>query len=435
MASNTILTDSVITKESLRVLTNTLGFVKGINREYSSQFGQTGGKIGQSINVRKPNRYVVQQGPAITPQGTTESTTPLTLDRQWVVPMTFGSKELSLHIDEFSKRYIVPAVTQMANNIDLDCAIAAITGYYADGTKANNGAGPVNTTIGTPGTTIGTSGGSATGLLQYNAPAVFLNAGLVLDNASAPRDKNRTCTLNAAANAQSVGGLTGLFNPQGIISDQYKSGMLGNALGFDFGMDQNMPTYTSGTQTTTIGTTTLVNNTATCSTTSATVAAGVVKAGATFTVAGVFAVNPVNQQPTGILMQFVVTEDNTASGSAHSALKISPTPKLAGTGVADANCWTATGAFSAQAAVMTSGASASTAYAQSLAYHKDAFTLGTCDLEIPQGVAFGGRETHDGISMRILRDYDIMNDFVVCRIDVLGGFSTLRPDMAVRLSN
>lgn len=430
MATNSLLTDAKITKESLRVLHNTLGFVKGINREYSSQFAQTGAKIGQSINIRKPNRYVVQQGPAITPQGTTEASTPLTLNRQWVVPMTFSSAELTLSIDEFSNRYIKPAVSKLASQIDLDCAMAAITGLYMDGV-ASPGAGPVNTTIGTPGTTPGTAG-SATGLLQYNAPQVYLNAGMMLDNMAAPRDNARTCALNPSANAASIGGLSGLFNPQGIISEQYRSGLLGNALGFDFVMDQNMPTYTSGTGVA-IGTVTLVNNTATCSSTSAT-SGGVFKAGTTFTVAGVYAVNPENQQATGNLMQFVVTEDNTASSTTVTGLKISPTPKLAGTGVADANCWTATGTFSAQAGTITSGTTASTAYPINLAYHKDAFTLGTADLEIPQGVAFGARETHDGLSMRIIRDYDVMNDFMVCRIDVLGGFANLRPELAVRIA-
>ena len=430
MASNNFLTDSVITKRALSVLHNNLAFVKGLNREYSSQFGQSGGKIGQTINVRKPNRYVVQQGPAITPQGTTESTVPLTLDRQWTLPMTFSSKELTLSIDEFDARYITPAVSKLASQIDLDCALAAITGYYADGTAVAGGAGPVNTTIGTPGTTIGTSGGSATGLLQYNAPNVFLNAGLILDNNAAPRDNKRTMALNPGAHANSVGSLTGLFNPQGIISAQYRTGLLGNALGFDFVMDQNMPTFTSGTATS-LGNITLTNNAATCTTS---ISSGTITAGTTFTVAGYYAVNPENQQPTGILQQFVVTAPVTLSVS--QTLAISPTPKLAATSVADANCYTSTGAvLGAVAATITSGTGSATSYANSIAYHKEAFTLGTCDLEIPSGVGFGARESMDGISMRILRDYSIMSDFQVCRLDVLGGFATLRPELAVRLSN
>lgn len=437
MATNSIITASQITKESLRILHNTMGFIKGVNREYSSQFGQTGGKIGATINIRKPNRYVVQQGPAITPVGTSEGTVPLTLDRQWVVPMTFSSKELTLHIDEFSKRYIVPAMAKLASTIDLDCARGAITNYYADGTKLASGEGPVNFTVGTPGTTPGTSGGSASALLQYNAPAVYLNAGKILDFNAAPRDNARTCALDPSAQAMSVQALSGLFNPQGVIAEQYRSGLLGNALGFDFVMDQNMPVWTSGTGVS-LGTIAFTNDTATCVAASAT-SVGVFKAGMTFTVAGYYMVNPENQQNTGVLQQFVIEEDVTAISTDIATLKYGPTIKLAGTGVADANTWTSTGAvLGAQTAVITSGPAGTpvdgTAYPVNIAYHKDAFTLGTCDLEIPEGVAFGARESYDGISMRVVRQYDAMTDFMVCRIDVLGGFAVLRPELAVRIA-
>lgn len=437
MASNSLLTDAKITKESLRVLHNTLGFVKGINREYSSQFANTGAKIGNTVNVRKPNRYAVQQGPAISPQGQSESSTPLTLNRQWVVPMTFSSAELALSIDEFSNRYIKPAVAKLASQMDLECYRAAITGYYDTTTSAIAnavpGSGPVNTTIGTPGTTPGTAGGSASGLLQYNAPAWFLNAGKMLDFMAAPRDNARTCLVDPSANAASIGALAGLFNPQGIISDQYKNGLLGNAVGFDFVMDQNVMAFTSGTQLNTTAATMQATWTS-GSTFSWTVDSSdntkTLKAGTTFTVADCYAVNPENQQSTGQLMQFVVTED-LALATGTNSVKISPTPVVASATQPGGNVNSAPTV--SKAITVTSGTN-STVSPMNLAFHKDAFTLGTADLEIPQGVAFGARETHDGISMRIIRDYDVMSDFMVCRIDVLGGFSVLRPEMAVRIA-
>jgi hypothetical protein len=43
------------------------------------------------------------------------------------------------------------------------------------------------------------------------------------------------------------------------------------------------------------------------------------------------------------------------------------------------------------------------------------------------------RQVHNGISLRVVRQYDINNDRLPCRIDVLYGYSTIRPQMAVRM--
>jgi hypothetical protein len=76
---------------------------------------------------------------------------------------------------------------------------------------------------------------------------------------------------------------------------------------------------------------------------------------------------------------------------------------------------------------------ASTQYPQNLIYHKDAITFATADLLLPQGVDMASRAVHNGISLRVVRQYDINNDRMPCRIDVLYGFSTIRPQMACRL--
>ena len=432
MGTNTILTDAKITKEALSVLHNSLGFVKNISRDYDSQFARTGAKIGNTINVRLPNRYSVQQGPAIVPQATAETSVALTLNRQWVIPMTFSSAELTLSIDEFSARYIKPAISKLASHIDLDCYKAAITGFFADSVAVGGGVHPVNFTIGTPGTTPGTVGGPAAALLNYNSPAAYLNAGRILDINAAPRDKSRTICIDPAANAASVAGLSGLFNPQGVLSAQYKNGLMGNALGFDFVMDQNVYALTTGTQLNTTAATMQATWT-TANAFSWTVDASdntkTLKAGSTFTVADCYHVNPETQQSTGVLAQWVVLADvSLATGT--TAISAGPVPVVAASGVANGNCSVAP--TSGKAITMTSGA-ASTASPVNLAFHKEAFVLGTADMELPPDVQ-AHRESMDGISIRFLRQYNAMSDFSVYRFDVLGGFAVTRPELAVRIA-
>ena len=235
--------------------------------------------------------------------------------------------------------------------------------------------------------------------------------------------------MNPAAMANTVAGLTGLYQDQALLAEQYRKGVMGVALGFEMALDQNVNALTTGTRAAGTNCTvqaTSVTGTATITTQTAT---GTLVVGDVFTVASVYAVNPENQSSTGILQQFVVTSAITLAGTA-DVIYVSPTPVLAGTGIANG---TVNRLPTANDVVNFIG-TASTASPQSLAYHQDAFTLATADLELPNGVDFAGRESFDGISMRIIRAYDITNDQFPCRIDVLGGWATLRPEMACRIN-
>lgn len=409
--SNTLLTPTMITREALRVLHNNLVFVKGVNRQYSKEFAISGAKIGSSINIRKPNRYFVRTGAAMQAQNTSELYTTLTLDTQWGVDVSFSSAELTLSLDDFSKRILTPAMAQIASKIDLTGL-----GLYTD----------IYNIVGTFGTTPG-SGTGGTGLLMYTTPGIYLNAGMVLDHSACPRDENRRIVLGPAAMASSVQGLSGLYNDQGRVAEQYRKGLLGQALGFEFAMDQNVATHTNGTRA--ISSEITVQATWTSgSDLSLTGGTATIKKGDVLTIANVYMVNPENQQSTGILQPFVVTADVTMSGT--TTVGVSPTPKLAATGVADGNI---NRVPTASDAVVWFGATGSSG-PQNLAYHQDAFTLGTADLELPRGVDFVAREVYDGISMRIVRAYDVNSDQFPCRIDVLGGWKTLRPELACRIT-
>ena len=69
-----------------------------------------------------------------------------------------------------------------------------------------------------------------------------------------------------------------------------------------------------------------------------------------------------------------------------------------------------------------------------LMFHKDAFHLAVVPLELPSGAAMAARVNEDGLSVRVISDYNITSDVSTFRFDVLYGVTALRPDLAVRIS-
>jgi hypothetical protein len=200
-------------------------------------------------------------------------------------------------------------------------------------------------------------------------------------------------------------------------------------LGFDeINMSQSIKQFTTGSRTATGGTTSAAVTTEGATTIAITGAgnAGVVKAGDVFTVADCYSVNPQTRESTGSLFQFVALADVTLNASGAGNVTVSPiysaTQALATVNTLPGN----------SKAIIFVG-TASTQYAQNLIYHKDAITFATADLLLPQGVDMASRQVHNGISLRVVRQYDINNDRLPCRIDVLYGYSTIRPQMAVRM--
>jgi hypothetical protein len=236
----------------------------------------------------------------------------------------------------------------------------------------------------------------------------------------------RYATVNPAANAALIEGMKGLFNPVSAISKQFKNGMFGEGiLGYDeLNMSQSIKQFTTGSRAGTV----TVNATVTAEGSTTVVLTGLttttIKAGDVFTIANVFAVNPQTRESTGSLFQFVALADVTASTTASVQVNAMYSASQA---LATVDALPASGA-----AVTFLGA-ASTQYPQNLIYHRDAISFATADLLLPQGVDMASRQVHNGISLRVVRQYDINNDRLPCRIDVLYGYSVIRPQMAVRL--
>ena len=293
------------------MLHNNLVFVKNVNKQYSSEFAISGAKVGSTINVRLPNRYCVSKTTTLQAQNTNESTVPLSLTTNYQVGLNFTQAELTLSLDDFSKRVLVPAMARLASQIDQD-GLSQVTNIYNQ--------------VGTPGTTPGTTGGTFTDdTLNYNVPQVFLNAGMMLDNMACPRDDNRRCVVNPAAMAKSVGGLSGLFQDAGEIAKQYRKGVIGTALGFEFAMDQNVNLLATGAHGGSPQVTSAGQTGASISTTGWTASvSNILQAGEIISITGVYGVNPENQTPLSILQRFAVTAACSSDSNGAVTIPISP---------------------------------------------------------------------------------------------------------------
>lgn len=409
---NTLLTISQVTKEAMRLLHNNLVFAKNINLTYSDQYARSGAKIGANCAIRLPNRFVVTSNANYSSQTVTEESVTVTMATQKHVDFSFSSVEMTLSIDDFSKRYLQPAMAKLASQIDYDTLSLAKKVYW---------------TVGTAGSTPGANAGS--GLATVNTPQVFLNAGRVLDDMATPRDGLRRVVMNPAAHAGSVAGLSGLFNSQEALSDQYRNGLIkSNVLGFDFFMDQNINAITPGTRAN--GTISGANQAGANLVITGGGNAATVAVGDTFTIANVYAVNPETQQSTGVLQHFVVGTAATLDANGANTLAISPSIIVANANIANGTV----NALPANGANLTwlTGTS-NLSVPLSLAFHRDAFALVTADLDLPEGSAKCAREVYDGISLRWITQYDIDTDTNKTRIDVLYGYQIIRPEMAVKI--
>jgi hypothetical protein len=399
--ANSILTIDMITRKSLEILENNLVISRNVNRQYDDSFAVEGAKIGSTLRIRLPDRALVTDGAALQVQDDNEQFTTLTVSSQKHIGVNFTSAELTMQLDDFAERVLKPRVSQLASSVDADVA----TSYKS-----------IYNSVGTPGTVPSTS-------------LVLLQANQKLNEFATPMNP-RYATVNPAANAGLVEGMKGLFNPTGTISRQFKNGMMGEGiLGLDeINMSQSIVQHTTGvTPTAPIVATAVTAQGATSLAISFTSGSPTFKIGDIFTIAGVFAVNPQTRQTTGSLQQFVVTADVTVSSTTTATLSISPPIYTSTNALATVN------SFPAASAVLTFLGGSNTAYPQNLIYHKDAITLATADLLLPQGVDMASRQVHNGISLRIVRQYDINNDRMPCRVDVLYGFAAIRPVTAVRL--
>jgi hypothetical protein len=399
--ANTLLTIDDITRESLRILHQKLQFVGNITRGYDDSFSKDGAKIGNTIRIRHPIQYSSSTGATIatgTGADSIESQTTLTVNTQRHVPMRFTTNEMTMKLDEFSSRHIEPAMAILAAGIESDALnmVDEVAQQVEAGTK-----------------------------VEF---ADIMAGRKKITDSLAPMS-DRCALLDTQANVDLVDSLKGLFQDSSAIKKQYKEGMMGRTAGFDFYEHTLMPAHTSGAEgggsaylcnsaTAQVGSTTNLNSMSLIVDTGT----KTVKEGDVFTIAGVYDVHPESKVSTGELKQFTVLADFTGAGT------ITVSPALIATGPYQN---ASTGA--ANDATLDFVGAASTAYKQSLLFQKGFAVFGTADLVLPKGTHMASRQVYDGISMRVVQDYDVVKDRVYTRLDVLYGYKVLRPQLAAKV--
>jgi hypothetical protein len=397
--ANTIATCSIVAKEALAVLENMLTFTSNVNREYESEYKSNfnrGYAPGQTINIKRPPRYTYRAGRVAVPQGTVETTIPLTL-QQGGADLNFNGVERTVTVTQLEKK-IQAAMATVANEIDRQGLQLARYATY----NTLNGTGALPTT-------------------QALALAAVTGVNQRLDEMAAPRDKNRAFVMNPAMNAATVQGFAGLFNASDTLSSQFKKGMMVDSLGISYSMDQNVDVHTNGTQNPAGVNVNGANQTGSSVTTLA--LTGTITRGTKIQLPGVFAVNPQSRTTTGQAAQFTVTADLLVGAT---SIPISP-------------AIVTSGPFQNVTASPTTGSpftivgAASTAYSANVAFHEDAFTLAMVPLYAPtggKGVIDVAVESYKGYTLKVTEFYDGINDNYIMRIDVLFGWAATYPELA-----
>lgn len=394
--SNSLLSPTIITREALRILHANLNFIANIDKQYDSQFANSGaspsGKIGPSLTIRMPNQYTVRTGASLSTQDTVETSQVLTVSTQKGVDTVFSSQDLTLTIDEFSDRYLKPAMAVLAANIEADALNMVLDVFNAVDDSAAT--------------------------FAYKD---FANGRKSLNQYLAPND-DRCAILNSGHVVSFLDAIKGFFNPQESVSRPYLTGKIGKVNGFDTYENTILNPFQSGTSAAATGYTATL--TAGSSTVVLAAGANTFKKGDIVTFSTVDAVDPETKADRGFLQKFVVTADY-AGGAGN--LPVSPTPITTGAAQNVTN-------VGAGLTVAKIGGGASALYTQSLLFQKEAFAFVSADLiDVSKFGAWGARQVMDGISMRIARQYNISNDTIPCRIDVLYGYKTLRPQLACRV--
>ena len=387
-----------VTKESLRILKNSLAVARTFNTDYGKDYKQAFA-VGETIRVKLPQRFTIRDGLGYNAQAINRIYTTVACDQVFGVDFEMDSVEKALKAergqDAIRAEYILPAMNQISQEVDSRATLFA----YQN----------------TP-NIVGVLGTNPTAMSTYNEARAEM-----VRNACPAGDKNMIISPGMQVSISTA--VSTVFNPTGVISDTFRQGMLGTGAGFQKWFESmSLYSHTAGTWAGTVETDGAGQSGSSLLLTATT--GDTFFKGDVFSIENVYNVNPVTRRSTGVLKRFVITQ---ATVAAASAATINFYPPIYGPGSQYQNV----NALPANDADLTlfPGTSSPNGKAgiNGLAIHRDAFALVAVPLEVPSAVEQSSiaRDPETGIAIRYVKMFDPIQSRMVNRFDVLMGFGVL----------
>lgn len=409
--ANSFYTPTAVSKEFVRLLESELVLGGMVGNDMSNEFKMN----GDTVYVRRQMQYLGQDDNidlSSYTEDVVEGTVAVSMDKTWSNKVTIGAKDRTLDFDRYSEMVIRPMARRAAEKIETSLAELYTKFYHFDGTP-----GTVPSTIlelaeaGAYMTDVGIPNGGRVGFHSPVASAKISNA-IATSNV---QGRNKTALEKAM-----IGYAGGIDNFETSFAPTHTVGV---ATGTPLvnGASQNT-TYALAKNT---WSQTLETDGWTNSTT------GILKAGDTFTIAGVNSVHPGTKDSTGRLQTFTVLAD-ADSGASTGPADLTISPPIITSGAFQ----TVDAAPADDAAITVKTGTGGTGYRQSLILDPNAVTLVSRPLDIP-GDAGLKTSTQKGNQVTVsVSEWTDGNTLAHnMRFDVLWGREVLDPRRGLRLTS
>jgi hypothetical protein len=299
---NQFITTQLVSNTALAMFANNAPFVMTASRMYQDDFTSSGYKIGDTLQVRRQNNFVIGDGSTATPQDIIETVENITVAHQYHALITYTVSDLTLKIEDFSRLFIQPAIQDIISTMERDiCSAAEQDLYFYSGTAGT----PINSY-----TTVDLAG------------AKLLEQGVNISS-----DAYMAMTIRDGSSLK--GALLNQFTP--VFNEEIvRQSAIGHLSYFDVFQSQNIVRHVAGAGPTLHSADALLVNGA--------VGNGntIILDGATasitnyflpgdlISIAGVQSTNPLTRAGTGQDMQFVVTAAANSDSGGNITITVSP---------------------------------------------------------------------------------------------------------------